>query len=113
EPMPFLNFAPLQNASEKLKKSSEEYQKAYADAFKNGKLTSDDMAKLNTILMYSERSLTRKEGLPGRPWFTHQIYAPGIYTGYAAKTLPSVREAVELKKYSVAEEQIRVVAETL
>jgi N-acetylated-alpha-linked acidic dipeptidase len=35
------------------------------------------------------------EGLPGRPWFRHQVYAPGFYTGYGVKTLPGVREAIE------------------
>ena len=34
-------------------------------------------------------------GLPGRPWYRHRIYAPGMYTGYEAKTLPGIREAVE------------------
>ncbi len=57
--------------------------------------------------------MTRKEGLPGRPWFTHQLYAPGEYTGYAAKAIPSVREAIEQRKWNVAEDQIRVVAQTL
>jgi N-acetylated-alpha-linked acidic dipeptidase len=45
-------------------------------------------------------------GLPNRPWFTHQIYAPGFYTGYGVKTLPAVREAIEQKDWRLAEEQI-------
>jgi N-acetylated-alpha-linked acidic dipeptidase len=51
--------------------------------------------------------------LPDRPWFTHQLYAPGVYTGYAAKAIPSVREAIEQRKWDVADEQIRTVAQTL
>ena len=35
------------------------------------------------------------QGLPGRPWFRHQIYAPGLVTGYAAQFLPGLRDAVE------------------
>ena len=53
---------------------------------------------MNETLIESERQLTRPEGLPGRPWFTHQIYAPGSYTGYSVKTLPAAREAIEQKK---------------
>ncbi len=113
DPVPHLNFSPLQNAAEKLEKSAREYQKEYNKAARDGKLSGEKIQKLNSILMFSERALTRKEGLPGRPWFTHQIYAPGVYTGYAAKAIPAVREAIEQRKWSVAEEQIRVVSQTL
>lgn len=113
DPVPYLNFAPLQNAAEGLQKSASAYQSAYDEALKSGKITDQDRAALNAILMHSERALTRKEGLPGRAWFTHQIYAPGVYTGYAAKALPSVREAVEQRKWKLADDQILVVADTL
>jgi N-acetylated-alpha-linked acidic dipeptidase len=53
--------------------------------------------------MESERRLTSPDGLPGRPWFQHQIYAPGFYTGYDVKTLPAVREAIEQKKWKEAD----------
>ena len=42
-----------------------------------------------------EQSLTSERGLPGRSWFRHLIYAPGLLTGYGVKTLPGVREAIE------------------
>jgi len=111
EPVPHLNFAPLENAATRLDKSAQDYKKAYQDAA--DELQDQNAQKLNEILMLSERSLTRKEGLPGRPWFRHQIYAPGIYTGYEPKPLPSISEAIEQKKWKVAEEQIVVVADTL
>ena len=60
--------------------------------------------------MKTERALTRKEGLPRRPWYRHQIYAPGFYTGYGVKTLPGVREALEQRQWKEAEEQVGVVA---
>ena len=63
--------------------------------------------------MDSERKLTEAEGLPSRPWFKHQIYAPGFYTGYAAKTIPAVREAIEQKQWKQAEDGIVVVAKVL
>ena len=52
-----------------------------------------------------ERSLTDEKGLPRRPWFVHTIYAPGFYTGYGVKTLPGVREAIEQRAWSEAEQQ--------
>jgi N-acetylated-alpha-linked acidic dipeptidase len=50
--------------------------------------------------------LTSEGGLPNRPWFKHQIYAPGFYTGYGVKTIPAVREALEQKQWKEAEDQI-------
>ena len=47
---------------------------------------------INALLMAIERALTRRRPAR-RPWFRHQIYAPGFYTGYGVKTLPGVREA--------------------
>ena len=52
-------------------------------------------ARINRVLMRQERALARPEGLPGRPWFRHQIYAPGLVTGYAVQYLPGLRDAVE------------------
>ena len=54
-----------------------------------------------------------KEGLPRRPWFTHQMYVPGFYTGYGVKTLPGVREAIEERHWKEAEEQIGFAASTI
>jgi N-acetylated-alpha-linked acidic dipeptidase len=60
-----------------------------------------------------ERAMTRDAGLPRRPWFKHQVYAPGFYTGYGVKTLPGVREAVEQHNWKEAAEQITLAANTL
>lgn len=109
DPVPYLNFAPLQNALAKLKESSQAYQKASA-----GKQPSAASQKaLDEILYKSERALTRSEGLPRRDWFTHQIYAPGFYTGYGVKTLPGVREAIEQRDWKEASEQIVIVSKTI
>jgi N-acetylated-alpha-linked acidic dipeptidase len=65
------------------------------------------------MLIDSERKLAPPQGLPGRPWFKHLIYAPGQYTGYEAKTLPAVREAIEQKQWQHVDEAIAVVASAL
>ena len=64
-------------------------------------------------LIQSERKLTSDDGLPRRPWYKHLIYAPGVYSGYGVKTIPSVREGIEQKKYQEAEQEIVRVANAL
>ena len=105
---PHLNFAPLANAAEALTRSAERYQKAYEKVAKNGDLavSSASLQAVNARLLQSERKLASQDGLPGRPWFKHMIYAPGQYTGYGVKTIPGVREAIEQKKWKEADEQM-------
>jgi len=110
---PHLNFAPLENAVDALNRSAAEYRKAVEQVNGKGAARSASFAEVNKLLMASERKLTNKEGLPTRPWFKHQLYAPGFYTGYAVKTVPAVREAIELKQWNQADEAIAVVAGVL
>jgi N-acetylated-alpha-linked acidic dipeptidase len=78
-----------------------------------GPLQPAEAASYDRALMAIEPALTRPQGLPGRPWYVHQVYAPGVYTGYGVKTLPAVREAIEQRHWQEADEQIGVVAEVL
>lgn len=112
---PFINFAPLDNAVSELTKAADGYKKAYEQASNGGNIAkaATSVGQLNHLLIESERKLTSPEGLPGRPWFKHEIYAPGQYTGYEAKTIPGVREALESKRWKEAEEQVGVAARTL
>jgi N-acetylated-alpha-linked acidic dipeptidase len=112
EPVPYLNFAPLQNAVAKLADAARKFDEAQSDAGKQHLAVSQREA-LDQALMATERALIRKEGLPRRPWYRHQIYAPGYYTGYGVKTLPGVREAIEERHWTEASEQIPKLAETL
>ena len=67
------------------------------------------IGRLNQRLIRAERDFLEPKGLPDRPWYRHVIYAPGLYTGYAVKTLPGIREAVEAGNFSRAAEQTQVV----
>jgi len=116
EPVPpFLNFAPLDNALDALNRAAERYDKALGKARENGgaALARASVREVNALLIQSERRLTSAEGLPGRPWFRHMIYAPGFYTGYGVKTMPGVREAIEQKKWKEAEVEILRVGKVL
>ena len=111
---PSINFAPLENASNKLTRAAERFRKA-SDAARP-KLPASAASALQPInerLMQAERQLTDAAGLPRRPWYRHLLYAPGFYTGYAVKTMPGVREGIEEKKYDEAETEVLRVAKAL
>jgi len=73
----------------------------------------DKLAKVDESMRRTERALLAADGLPRRDWYRNQIYAPGILTGYSAKTLPGVREAVEAQQWDEANQQVHKLAETL
>ncbi len=101
--VPFLNFAPLRNASAALSASAQTFDAAYAAALADpARLTPARVGAVNETLRRAEQSLLGADGLPGRPWYRHLIYAPGLYTGYGAKTLPGVREAIEERHWAEA-----------
>jgi N-acetylated-alpha-linked acidic dipeptidase len=68
---------------------------------------------INAKLLLTERTFTVSQGLKERPWFKHQIYAPGAYTGYGAKTIPAVREAMEEHKWKDADDGAVIVGQVL
>jgi N-acetylated-alpha-linked acidic dipeptidase len=112
---PYLNFAPLMNAVAVLNQAAARYREALNGAERSGgeALAHVSLAAVNQQLIESERKLTNAKGLPNRPWYKHEIYAPGYYTGYAVKTIPAVREAIEQRQWDLADEQIGVVSKTL
>ena len=109
---PYLNFAPLDNAAAALDQAAEHYTKALA-SLQGKTLPPDRLQAINQQLALAERKLTNGQGLPRRPWMQHMLYAPGWYTGYSAKTMPGVREAIEEGRYAEAEEQAVLVARAL
>ncbi|MFP6582914.1 MAG: transferrin receptor-like dimerization domain-containing protein [Candidatus Hydrogenedentota bacterium] len=111
ESVPHFNFALLLTARDQLNKAAETYERLRSD-LDAGKtsLSKRSRAGLNQLLFQSERAFLNPDGLPRRPWFRHQIYAPGYYTGYGVKTLPGIREGIEERKYEEAQEQIEETA---
>jgi len=111
EPVPHLNFAPLRNAAERLQQAARAYERALASP--GPAAPPSARREANKILLQAERAFTRPEGLTGRPWFRHAVYAPGFYTGYGVKTLPLAREAVEARRFADAEKGVAVTAEAI
>jgi N-acetylated-alpha-linked acidic dipeptidase len=111
-----VDLAALQGAGQALLKSARAFDGAYDRALAAGSIFDRkpaDLQSLNRILFRSERMLLAPEGLPGRTWFKHQLYAPGFYTGYGVKTLPYVREAVEQQKWQEAAKGVDVISRRL
>jgi N-acetylated-alpha-linked acidic dipeptidase len=101
DPVPPIDFKPLEAAVARLKASASAFDSAAAAPAKAAQVK-----QANLILQSLERALTADAGLPGRPWYRHLIYAPGLLTGYAAKTLPGVREAIEGRRWSEAQDYV-------
>jgi N-acetylated-alpha-linked acidic dipeptidase len=112
---PAINFAPLENGAEALAQAAQHYDAVIKKLNEPGTagISAEALLGLNGKIFQSERMFLSEKGLPGRPWFKHQIYAPGAYTGYAVKTIPAVREALELRQWAVAEEGAQTVGDIL
>ncbi len=112
--VPYLDFAALDNAGAKLERSAKAFDKAYASLeMDDGAAADPARERLNATLAELEQSLTDLKGLPGREWYRHMIYAPGLYTGYGVKTLPGIREAIEERHWDEANRYIGVVSGVL
>ena len=113
--VPHLNFAPLENALTALRKSAEKFEHTRHTvlADPNYSYPASDSRALDNELLQLDRALIHPQGLPRRPWYRHLIYAPGYYTGYAVKTLPGIREAIEQRNWTEATQQIEIAAHAL
>jgi N-acetylated-alpha-linked acidic dipeptidase len=112
---PFIDFAPMKNAITLLKKSADHYSAALAAFAAKGApaLPQPSLALINQDLLQVSRSFLDQKGLPDRPWFKNQIYAPGAYTGYGAKPIAAVREYMDERRWRDAESQVPQVAKAI
>ena len=109
--VPHIEFATLDDAVERLKRVAKEYDDAVA---KNGaRMSGTRLARLQAMMLDIDQLLAPAVGLPGRIWYRNLIYAPGRFTGYEAKTLPGVREAIEDRRWADADRYARLTADAL
>jgi N-acetylated-alpha-linked acidic dipeptidase len=105
-----LDFAPAQAAAQKFILLAQRVQQ------RQGHLDDDSataLAARNTQLRQVEEDFLSEQGLPGRPWYKHTIYAPGEYTGYAAVVIPGVNEAIDAKDLSRAQQQMSALTDAI
>ncbi len=112
---PFIDFSPMKNAVALLKKSADRYSAALAAFAAKGApaLPQASLALINGDLLQVSRAFLDQRGLPDRPWFKNQIYAPGAYTGYGAKPIAAVREYMDERRWRDAEAQVPEVAHAI
>ena len=108
---PTFDFKPLETSVARLKASSAAFDGALAA--KGAGLSKAQKVKLDNVVRPLDQAMLRPEGLPGRPWYMNMVYAPGRFTGYGAKTLPGVREALEERRFADAEKYIGLTAQAL
>ncbi len=104
-PVAALDWRALDAAVAKLKASAAAYDRLDA-----ARLGPARRAEVNRGLQGMEQRLLLDEGLPGRPWYRNAAYAPGVLTGYGAKTFPGVREAIEGDRHPEAQRYIALTA---
>jgi N-acetylated-alpha-linked acidic dipeptidase len=112
--VPAIDLSPLDEAASRLEESVKAYQDSYAKQAANGfRMTAARQKQVNELMLGMERALTDPAGLPGRSWYKHMIYAPGMFTGYGVKTVPAVREALEGRRWDEANRYAVVTAKVL
>ncbi|WP_445191907.1 transferrin receptor-like dimerization domain-containing protein [Sphingomonas sp. Tas61C01] len=96
---PLIDMLALEDAADRLGRSAHD---ADAAVERMATLTPAAQARMLALLRSIDQLLIDPAGLPGRPWFRNLVYAPGTLTGYGAKTLPGVREAIEQRRFADA-----------
>jgi N-acetylated-alpha-linked acidic dipeptidase len=109
-PVPELDFSALLASADRLRKSAAACDSALANV---PNMPADRLQAIDALMIQVDRAMILANGLPRRPWYKHALYAPGFYTGYAVKTIPGVREAIEERKWDEAREQLDIAAACL
>src|SRR5258707_3713558 len=89
-----------------------ERQRLVTDADKSSS-SAARLRRLNDALIGAERAFIDERGLRGRTWYKHEIYAPGIYTGYAAQPLTDFQQALDDRNTTNAKESLERVVEAM
>ena len=108
---PHIELAALADAVDDLDQAADRFDKALAD--RGAGLDAARRAKVMGQLRDIDQLLLDARGLPDRPWYRNLVYAPGRFTGYGAKTLPGVREAIEERRFDDATEYAKRTAKVL
>ena len=95
-----LDLGPAVAAADEFARAGRALTQAIDGALAGGSLDAGKAAALNRRIMDVESNWLSPDGIPGRPWFKHMLYA-ARYT-YAHLELPGITEAVELRDWKTA-----------
>ena len=107
---PLIDMLALEDAADRLTKSA---RAADSVLGRFDMMDASHQAAVAAPLKDIDQTLLDADGLPFRPWFRNMIYAPGRFTGYGAKTLPGVREAIEERRFADAAKYVAKTAKVL
>ena len=105
-----IDFAPLDRALAALSASATAYDTTLTRQQEGGARVDP---RLDELLIGMEQRLLSSRGLPDRAWYRNLAYAPGVFTGYGAKTFPGVREAIEADHTAIAAEYMQLTADAV
>ena len=106
------DFSEAEKAAGALAEAGRKLRERYQWAVEQG-MEVPNLDRVNRALVEAERDFLLPNGLPGRPWFRHAIYAPGTYTGYASVPLPGVHESIDAGDFAEARRQLDAVVTAL
>jgi N-acetylated-alpha-linked acidic dipeptidase len=101
----------MTSAIDEFAKEAERVEKSRQEAIRDS--DRGRLAKINNALVQAEREFIDARGLRGRAWYKHQIYAPGVYTGYAAQPLTDFRQALDDRNSTNAKESLARIVEAI
>jgi len=113
-PVPAIDFTPIRRAHQALADHADRFTAARSAREAGGlPLAPGVLARVNRAVASAEQALAPAHGLPGRPWYRHQLYAPSYVTGYEASTLPGVRDALERRDWPALQREIARTAQAI
>lgn len=107
-----LDWTPLLSEAETMERIGAEILTS-SQSLLQGEENGARLRRINELLRKAERTFLHRDGLPGRPWFRHTVYAPGLYTGYASKPLPGLSQAIDDDQPQLALQQAAILLQKL
>ncbi|KAK0730423.1 hypothetical protein B0H67DRAFT_605407 [Lasiosphaeris hirsuta] len=68
-----------------------------------------DIRSVNQRYKYLDRKFLYADGLDGRPWFKHIVFAPGLWTGYAGAVFPGLVESIDVEDWENARRWVGII----
>lgn len=101
-----LDCGPAEAAARRMAEIGRDIREKYEGAISKG-TEPPDLERVNRTLAKAERAFLLPQGLSGRPWYKHAVFAPGIYSADAAMPLPGVQEGINENNFEEAARQMK------
>lgn len=106
-----VDLAPLRQRIGEFREAGAQVNAAMSRALAKGPLDAEKAAEVNAQIRQIERNWLHADGIPGRPWFKHTLYAARFT--YAHLELPGLTEAAEARNWTVAKQQAAILEQAV